>query len=158
LKEVSLGHAELIMWPFYQDVAEHDGYYDELFSMDLNDSSQAQRAIEKWLLSQTADWSDTGRTLRREACRICISQNIAFSGYWLPGIEDRWKSSGDISCYFSDLAIFQKLVWKLLFDELYAPAILADYVRRVDDGFENFPDFPARWGKASYASWPKRFI
>lgn len=146
------------MWPFYQDVAEHYGYYDELFSMDLNDPLQAQRAIEKWLLPQTSDWSDTGRALRMEACRVCISQNVAFSGYWLPGIEDRWKKSGDMSEYFSDLAVFQRLVWKLLFNEAYVPAILSDYVRRVDEGFETFPDFPERWGSASYADWPKGFI
>ena len=98
------------MWPLFQEVAEHYGYYDELFSVDLNDPLQAQRVIEKWLLPQTADWSDTGRALRMEACRVCISQNVSFSGYWLPGIEDRWKKSGDMSDYFSDLAVFQRLV------------------------------------------------
>lgn len=145
------------MWPFYQDVAEHYGYHDELFSMDLNDPLQAQQAIEEWLLPQTEAWSDTGRMLRMEACRVCITQNVPFSGYWLPGIEDRWKKSGDFEEYFSDLAVFQKLIWKILFNECYAPAILADYVRRVDEEFEAFPDFPEKWGDATYADWPKKF-
>lgn len=158
MKEVSLEHAALIMWPFHQDVAEHYQYYDQLFSLDLNDARQAQRAIENWLLPQVADWSDTGRALRMEACRVCISQNVAFSGYWLPGIEDRWKASGDMEEYRSDLAVFQKLAWRLIFGEVYVPAMLSDYVRRVDEGFESFPDFPEKWGGPCYADWPASFV
>lgn len=157
MKDVSFRHAELIMLPFSEDEAEHYGYDAQLFSMDLADAIHADAAIEKWLMPQTVNWSARGRELRREASRVCISQGIPFSSFWLPGIDDRWQATGDVKEHARSLQIFQKRVWERLFGELYHSLPLEQYRLRVDKGFERFPDSPDLWATPEYSEWPPGF-
>lgn len=157
MKNISLRHAELIMLPFFEEEAEYYGYDVELFSLDLVDPIQADAAIDRWLMPEALNWSAGGRELRREASRVCISQGIPFSGFWLPGIDDRWRATGDVNEHARNLLVFQKRVWERLFDERYCPLPLEQYRLRVDEGFERFPDSPDRWTAPKYSEWPPRF-
>lgn len=157
MNEVSLNHAALVMWPFHQDVAEHYGYYDELFGMDLRNPVLAREAISRWLMPEIVGWSKIGFALRKEACRLCIAQGAAFSPDWLPGIDDGWKECGDFQRYFLDLRNFQEIVWEMLFREVYSPKPLDGYVHRIDKQFESFPDSPSLWETVEYLPWPEKF-
>ena len=115
------------------------GYDAELFSMDLADPIHADVAIEKWLMPQTVNWSPRGRELRQEASRVCISQGIPFSSVWLPGIDDRWRATGDVKEHASSLQMFQKRLWQRLFGEPYRPLPLEQHRLRVDKGSNGSP-------------------
>ena len=157
MKEISLYHAELIMLPFSEHEAEHYGYDEELFSLDLVNPVQAEFAIGKWLVPHAANWSAGGRELRREASRICISQDMPFSNSWLPGIDDLCRVTGDLKEYSRNLSVFQRQVWERLFGERYSALPLEQYVLRVDKEFEFFPDSPNLWTVPNYSSWPPGF-
>jgi len=145
------------MLPFSEEEAEYYGYDQELFSLNLSDTGQAQIAIRKWLLPQVDNWSAEGRELRREAARICISQGVAFSDFWLPGIDDRWKWTGDVEEHSRNLSLFQRQVWESLFGESYLAYSLDRYLLRIDRGFERYPDSPALWTPPVYSEWPSNF-
>jgi hypothetical protein len=145
------------MFPFCEEEAAHYGYDKEFFSLNLLDTSQAEFAIRKWLLPEVKNWTAQGCELRREAARVCISQAVAFSDFWLPGISDRWKLTGDLEEFSVNISAFQKLVWKNLFVENYTAMPLEIYVRRIDKGFERFPDFPDLWTDPICSEWPANF-
>lgn len=48
--DINLHHADLVMWPFNEEAAEHYGYLEELSSLDLKTQEHALYAIRKWLL------------------------------------------------------------------------------------------------------------
>lgn len=48
--DVSLHHAEMLMWPFFAEVAERRGYGEELYSLNLANSADATYASAKWIL------------------------------------------------------------------------------------------------------------
>lgn len=145
------------MLPFFVEEAEHYGYCDELFALDLRDDQQARFAIEKWLVPQVSHWSIVGRNLRQEAARVCIAQNIPFSGYWLPRIDDRWRSTGDLIEHSENIAVFQRQIWGHLFNEPYCALPLGQFVLRVDKEFERFPDSPELWIAPKHSQWPASF-
>lgn len=91
MKEISLCHAEFIIFPFCEQEAEHYGYDEEFFSSDLMNPVQAEYAINKWLIPEVGSWTEIRLELRREAARVCISQGTAFGDTWLPGISDRLR-------------------------------------------------------------------
>jgi hypothetical protein len=145
------------MLAFSEAEAEHYGYAEELFSLNLLDCESADYAIKKWLLPESTGWSHVGRELRREAARVCIGQEAFFSDIWLPGLDERWKIGIDFETHLRDLMRFQRQVWEIIFGELFVAHSINDYARRVDKGFEQFPDFPNLWGEARYSKWPSTF-
>ena len=150
--DISLNHAEQIMFPFAEDSAEHYQYDQELFALDFRVTEQALYAIRKWLLP--LGFGPIGAYQVKEVCRYLLTKNKAFGGVWLPGIEGTDHSPEAMKTYNRECQAFHLLLWGELFpEEPYVAADLSQYRQRVDRGFECFPDHPQKWGTPAYRPW-----
>ncbi len=153
--DINLRHADSVLTPFNDEVAEHYRYDKELNALDFKDEAQALYAIRKWILPDRR-WTDIGRHLRKEACRFCLTKGRSF-GYniWLPGIDgDAQYNQYSMELYDRESPKFYLLLWNEVFQETYVKADLKQYRQRVDVGFENFPSVPTEWGEPEYKPWP----
>ncbi|SEL22500.1 hypothetical protein SAMN05216359_106221 [Roseateles sp. YR242] len=160
--DISTNHTTGIMNDIDVDSAEHYGYADEFFALDLRDEAQALYAIRTWLLPGTEYWTPTGRYQRREACRFALMLGHGFGcgRCWLPGI-DTMPDVGPVSEALGTRAFrrFHFLVWQELFpEEPFRPRPLSVYRQRVDHGFDAHPDWPADWGTPQYKPWPPHIL
>jgi hypothetical protein len=151
--DINLHHADLVMWPFNEEVAEHYGYLEELSSLDLKTHEQALYAIRKWLLPDRG-WSEMGTYLRQEAIRYRLTKEQAFGNVWLPGIDGTDFSDAAMAVYKIEFRKFHLLLWNELFpNTLFVPADLSQYRQRVDHQFMACPDAPQEWGAPEYKQW-----
>lgn len=154
--DINLHHAQLVMWPINEEVAEHYSYLEELNSLDFKDQGQALYAIREWLLPNRG-WSEMGAFLRKEACRYCLTKGIDFGNVWLPGIADSVASLDNLQSmqiYARESTRFHLLLWNELFpNDPYVPADLRQYRQRVDHKFVACPDAPQDWGAPLYEEW-----
>lgn len=156
--DINLKHADMVMTAFKEDVAEHYHYASELVSLDLTHKEQALYAIRKWLLVDLNPHfkdTETGKTLRKEACRYCLTKKLGWANVWLPGIDgDASFKPHDMEHWKREMQKFYLLLWSELFpDDPFRPADLSQYRQRVDENFANFPHMPELWGEPEYKPW-----
>jgi hypothetical protein len=151
--DINLHHAQLVVDPIDQDVAEHYQYFKELNALDFKIEEEALYAIRNWLLPDRG-WSEIGTYLRQEACRYRLTKKQAFGGVWLPGIEGGDFSDVAMATYRIECQKFHLLLWNELFRNTpFVPADLSQYRQRVDHQFMACPDAPQDWGAPQYDNW-----
>jgi hypothetical protein len=151
--DINLHHAQLVVDPIDQEVAEHYQYLEELNALDFRVEAQALSAVRKWLLPDRG-WSEMGAYLRQEACRYQLTRGQAFGNVWLPGIEGTDFSDAAMAAYRIESRKFHLLLWNELFPHTpFVPADLSQYRQRVDHQFMACPDVPHEWGSPQYEKW-----
>jgi len=124
--------------------------------LDLTDKNQALYAIRKWLTADTnADYPAVGCYQLKEACRYCLTKEIAWASVWLPGIDgDASFKPHDMGHWKREMQKFYLLLWSELFPaDPFKPADVSQYRQRVDENFANFPHMPELWGEPEYKPW-----
>jgi hypothetical protein len=156
--DISLRHADMVMTPFMEEVAEHYQYEADLNSLDLTRKDQAIYAIKKWLVEELDPHFTVnifGRFQVKEACRYCLTKELGWANVWLPGIDgDENFKQHSMEHWKREMQKFYLLLWSELFPEdPYQPADLSQYRQRVDDNFVKFPHMPELWGEPIYKPW-----
>jgi hypothetical protein len=158
--DINLHHADLVLWPIDQEVAEHHRYLEELNGLDFTKKEHALYAIRKWLIPDSVtSWSTTGLYQRKEAIRYCFSKGLIYGKVWLPVISDiatghgQTGGVGDMEKGWRLFTEFHFFLWSELFKEPFVPADLGQYRQRVDHYFMACPDAPELWGTPEYKDW-----
>jgi hypothetical protein len=137
--------------------ADHEGYLEQLQSLDLSTTKDARHAIQQWLLpAYLEDWGRTssGQIRLRESLRVVLSRwGFLPHGPKLPGIDSGVAPSRQPQENFALRRRFYLLLWDELFHEPFECIANTDAVQeRIDSAFVNAPGLPERWGAPQYRS------
>lgn len=154
MTEINFHHLDLFLLPFNEEYATHYGYLPELNQLNLSLEEQAVVAIEKWVQPLVRRVSEAELLAAKEALRFSISKGRRYTyiSFHRPGIDDVMRDI-DMSKYLAADLRFSLTLWRVIFDEPFVPAVLKNYLHRVDESFANFPGDPNKWGAPEYKDW-----
>lgn len=141
----------------FSDLAEHEGYLEELERLDFSHEEQARSAIQKWLVPAFVAGrgrTSIGRYRVRQAFLVALSRwGFVPHGPGLPGIDENRPPYRSIQQTYALLRKFYSWIWDELFHEPFVRIPTTDSLHeRDDDSFANAPNNPELWGVPRYRS------